>query len=737
MSKGPGQGPGQGQGGRDGPQYSYGGRGRGRDGGRGGRGREGRGGRGPYATPSQNIPNPQIANNVPQISQGPAKNIPSNSADSPQDRIGSENINNNHSNTQSSVNSKVDVKKPIANTSTPTPTYANSNAQAPIKSQVQSSDAPRVRERGSILTSGVFAAVQNRQRTAGDRKDEKTRKDTTYDSSLPAHGQSRQQPIPRNGASKEQESASNQSAQNQINQSQSQSRNGAQGVHNQNNVNQNQINQIQRQKQATDTRQLGTRNSQNKVEKVENRGAGGGVVVDTIATVEDATRIELDSKMARAMKASAKEFKPTPSSSSPSPAHTESDDYYDKDRRVNATSGFVSGGNGANQGAARTHQHSESPNNIPTHQQQQQQHGNTQSQNIGVPISHTYPTNVYPNTNTAPRYTHTTVYEMPHQLITPVAYTENTIYTDRPYTETYMDGYMTQGGGQIMYNIDDRLSGGITGTGTGHRHQVLLTPSISMGIDTRTSGDMMTGQIGGTTYYDKGVTYYQDPSTYTDANVQYAPQGLSETFVPYRESRPYGDMHGQAILIGNDGLAVTMAYDDISGGYYPEESTETNRTELANGSSYYPQQSGALIPYVNYTVPAIPEGPKAKPLDLDGKAKPFSPSLVITSTATSTFSGLLASKLSTNVSVNAKKEKEKVIEKEKEIECVVDVDMSDAEEVEENDGTEERKGSKNDFVSTAIVAPTVGDVTSTSTSNDAADNDNDDVEAAQTTHVSI
>ena len=702
MTKGPGQGLG-----RDGPQYSYGGRGRGRgDGGRGGRGREGRGGRGPYATPSQNVPNPQnVNNNVPQNSQGTAMNVPSSSADSSQDKIGIENINNNHSNTQSSNSSRADVKKYNTNA----PACASAPVNAAVKPQVPSSEATsRVRERGSIMTSGVFAAVQNRQRTAGDRRDDKTRKDSTYDSSLPAHGQSRQQAIPRNGAPKDQDSPANQSNQNQ-------NQIMPQGVHNQINVNQN-ANQTQRQKPATDIRQQAPRTSQNKVEKVENWSASTVIVtavaVDTAAIAEDVMKIELDNKMAmRAMKASAKEFKPTPSSSSPSPtpapvpapapSHTESDEYYNDN-----CSGFTSGGN---QGTSRAQQHSDSPNNGPTHQQQQQQqqqqqHGGSQTQNIGVPISHTYPTNVYPNPNAAPRYAHTTVYEMPHQLINaPITYTENTIYTDRPYTETYMDGYMTQGGGgQLMYNIDDRLSGGITGTGTGHRHQVLLTPS--MGIDTRTSGDMMTGQIGGTTYYDKGVTYYQDPSTYTDANVQYAPQGLGETFVPYRESRPYGDMHGQAILIGNDGLAVTMAYDDISGGYYPEEAPETNRTELENGSSYYPQQSGALIPYVSYALtPAIPEGPKARPLDLDGKAKPFSPSLVITSTATSTFSGLLASKLSANV--NVKKEKISV-----ETECVVDVDMSDAEEVEENDGTEERKGSKDFSVSTSTVASTGGDV---------------------------
>ena len=259
----------------------------------------------------------------------------------------------------------------------------------------------------------------------------------------------------------------------------------------------------------------------------------------------------------------------------------------------------------------------------------------------------------------------------------------------------------------MMYSIemDDRMlsqgqrrsNGGLN---AGHRHQVLIADS--MGIDPRTPGDMMTGQIGGTTYYDKGgVTYYQDSTMpYGDTVGQYGPSNLGETFDPY-ESSQYTDMHGQ-IIMGGDDLGVTMSYEDLSGAYYTGDDAamrETNRIDNhnSNGSTYYPQQSEALIPYVDYStiqgLPATPEVSKLKPLDLDGKAKPFSPSLILTSTATSTFSGMAGGKFNSS-SLKKEKEVPGVVEKESIKEKEKESDMAEVVAVVEAGGVEEQKGNK-------------------------------------------
>jgi hypothetical protein len=441
------------------------------------------------------------------------------------------------------------------------------------------------------------------------------------------------------------------------------------------------------------------------------------VITNIAAAIEDVTRIETDNKIAlRAMKADAKEFKPTPSSSSAQAqaqagALQSEDQSYgfegEKSRVMAGSPVPVYESQSQSSGAMNAFKEKDTTG----HQGQGQ--GLNQGQNQGQgqsSMARNYPSNTYPSGSAAPRYAQS-VYEIPHQLMnTPLSYTDNAIYTDTAYPEAYMDGYVTQGGGQIMYNLDDRLGqGGILGVASGHRHQVLV--AAPMGIDPRAQGEVMTGQIGGTTYYDKGVTYYDPSMTYGDGNVSYGAPGLGETFDPYgNDSRPYADMRGQTIMISNDGLAVTVGYDDMSGGYYSEEGAdmrvrrETNRTDTAhssNGSTYYPQQSGALVPYVNYSLAqgssAAPEGsgPKVKPLDLDGKAKPFSPALMVTSTANSTFSRMNGVKANPNIFAEKMGEMEGKVKVDKEgcetavLEVVVSVD-----EVEELDGVEEQKGNK-------------------------------------------
>ena len=283
-------------------------------------------------------------------------------------------------------------------------------------------------------------------------------------------------------------------------------------------------------------------------------------------------------------------------------------------------------------------------------------------------------------------------------------YVENAVYTENgTYPDAYLEGYASQGGGQMMYSIemDDRMiaqgqrrsNGGLNAV---HRHQVLITDP--MGLDPRTPGDMMTGQIGGTTYYDKGgVTYYQDSTMpYGDTVGPYGPSNLGETFDPYEQGGQYTDMHGQMIM-GGDDLGVTMSYENLSGAYYTGDDTamrETNRIDNhnGNGSTYYPQQSEALIPYVDYStiqgIPAVPEVSKLKPLDLDSKAKPFSPSLILTSTAKSTFSGMAGGKFNPG---SLKKEKES---SEVEKESLKEIDIVEVVTVVDVGGVEEQKGNK-------------------------------------------
>ena len=608
---------------------------------------------------------------------------------------GSNSVNSN-SNSNTGKQDNASARKSLSNIPTP---VAPTTTEAPV----------RARERGNIMTSGVFAAVQSRQRNALERKDERGRKDSHPSSDAPPVP-SPSHPLPQGteGVKREQTGAGGGVSRPQ---SQSHSVNA---------------------KPSQDIRQNGTKSqnqNQSKGDRVEQRT--DGVITNIAAAIEDVTRIETDNKIAlRAMKADAKVFKPTPSSSSAHSGVLQSEDKAygfegEKSKLVSSSPVLMYESQSQSQSSGAVNAFKEKDTS--GHQGQGLSQSQTQNQNQGQgqsSMARNYPSNTYPTGSPAPRYAQS-VYEIPHQLMNaPLTYADNAIYTDAAYPEAYMDGYVTQGGGQIMYNLDDRLGqGGILGVASGHRHQVLV--AAPMGIDPRAQGEVMTGQIGGTTYYDKGVTYYDPSMNYSDGNVSYGAPGLGETFDPYgNDSIPYSDMRGQTIMIGNDGLAVTVGYDDMSGGYYSEEGAdmrgrgrETNRPDTAhssNGSTYYPQQSGALVPYVNYSLPqgtqAAPEGqgqgqgPKVKPLDLDGKAKPFSPALMVTSTANSTFSRINTIKVNSNIFAEKNGEMEGKVKVDKEVRCdTAGLEVVVAvEEVEELDGVEEQKGNK-DISSTGTV----------------------------------
>ena len=624
------------------------------------------------------------------------------------------------------------------NTATPAP--APAPAPVPVRA--------KERERGSITTSGVFAAVQNSQRNATDKTDASRQ--------TPSQSQSQSQFLTQNRSNAENANANVNANVNSSANSSTATRagtgtgtgtgpSGSSSSHAPNNINVNQNNQnnqshqgpSQRSRTSQDIRKLppkGQGQGHKEPAKAEKSTARHtGVITNIAAAIEDVTRIETDNKIAlRAMKANAKEFRPSPSSSSPLPvfrAYDAAEDPasgrpYAGEREDNQMKNIQSASpipfqsnnnnnnnnngnydlNGSHQGQGQ----GQGSIRVPDSSQQSTQHTQGgQGQGQGTVITHNYPTGVYTTSNSAPRYTHIqSGYEIPIQLMNaPLQnYVENAVYTENgTYPDGYLEGYASQGGGQMMYGIemDDRMiaqgqrrsNGGLN---TVHRHQVLITDP--MGLDPRTPGDMMTGQIGGTTYYDKGgVTYYQDSTMpYGDTVGPYGPSNLGETFDPYEQGGQYTDMHGQMIM-GGDDLGVTMSYENLSGAYYTGDDTamrETNRIDNhnGNGSTYYPQQSEALIPYVDYStiqgIPAVPEVSKLKPLDLDSKAKPFSPSLILTSTAKSTFSGMAGGKFNPG---NLKKEKES---SEVEKESIKEIDIVEVVTVEDAGGVEEQKGNK-------------------------------------------
>ena len=637
----------------------------------------------------------------------------------------------------------------------PTATLAPVPVSAPVKA--------KERERGSIMTSGVFAAVQNRQRNAIDKTDTSRQNQTQSQSQSQFLTQSRSNTDSAaagaatanggaasgvgggsnsaariRGASTSESSSSHISNNHNVNynQNHNNSQNNIQNQNQNHNQHQNAAHQSpsQRSRVSQDIRKFPAKNQREQVKAEKSNVRHPGVITNIAAAIEDVTRIETDNKIAlRAMKANAKEFRPSPSSSSPLPVFRAYDAAEDPvSGRLYSGEREDSQSKNINTVSPTPFQSNNNNNNNSNYDINGNHQGQGQGQGQGVNrisdssllstaqhaqggqgtvINHNYPATVYTTSNTAPRYTHLqSAYEMPIQLMNaPLqSYVETAVYTENgAYPEAYLEGYNTQGGGQMMYSIemDDRMlsqgqrrsNGGLN---AGHRHQVLIADS--MGIDPRTPGDMMTGQIGGTTYYDKGgVTYYQDSTMpYGDTVGQYGPSNLGETFDPY-ESNQYTDMHGQ-IIMGGDDLGVTMSYEDLSGAYYTGDDTtmrETNRIDNhnSNGSTYYPQQSEALIPYVDYSTvqgqPVIPEVSKLKPLDLDGKAKPFSPSLILTSTATSTFSGMAGGKFNSS---GLKKEKEvPEIEKvEKESIKEKESDVVEVGAVVEAGGVEEQKGNK-------------------------------------------
>ena len=756
------------------------------DGGRGGgRGREGRGGRGPstgaapnvQSTP-QNVPVASVApvasknvQNVPVASKNTqnvpvvAKNIPLSSGTYSRtgantDKQGN-NVNNNNNNNNSSaspdqnqINSEAEYHKykpdvagkqaaAAATSVSTTATTADTTAPAPAPVPMKAKE----RERGSIMTSGVFAAVQNRQRNAIDKTDASRQAQTqsqsqsqfltqshansdnsttTAAASTAGTGGVSNSAAGVRGGSTSESSSSQISNNHYVNYNQNHNNNNIQ------NQNQNASHQSpsQRSRVSQDIRKFTPKNQREQVKAEKSNVRHPGVITNIAAAIEDVTRIETDNKIAlRAMKANAKEFRPSPSSSSPLPVFRaydaaedpvsgrqypgEREDNQSKNVNTVSTTPFQSNNNNNNNsnydinGNHQGQGQGQGVNRIPDSSLQSTAQHTQGGQ--GTVINHNYPTTAYTTSNAAPRYTHLqSAYEMPIQLMNaPLqSYVETAVYTENgAYPEAYLEGYNTQGGGQMMYSIemDDRMlsqgqrrsNGGLN---AGHRHQVLIADS--MGIDPRTPGDMMTGQIGGTTYYDKGgVTYYQDSTMpYGDTVGQYGPSNLGETFDPY-ESSQYTDMHGQ-IIMGGDDSGVTMSYEDMSGAYYTGDDTtmrESNRTDnhISNGSTYYPQQSEALIPYVDYStaqaLPATPEVSKLKPLDLDGKAKPFSPSLILTSTATSTFSGMAGGKFNP---ASLKKEKEVPEVAGKESIKERESDIVEVGAVVEAGGVEEQKGNK-------------------------------------------
>ena len=282
--------------------------------------------------------------------------------------------------------------------------------------------------------------------------------------------------------------------------------------------------------------------------------------------------------------------------------------------------------------------------------------------------------------------------------------------------------------------------------------------SLSMDQNERIS------QISGTTYYDKtGVAYYQqDPNQninninninnlnnlnsqnmnmsirgnvnnrnihpYND-NIIYTTSGDNDNNFQYSEIA--GEYDNQSMIINNEGYynsdgMIQPIVDDNN-----INNSNHGNNEYISSTQYYTQS--ALVPYNDYAPliptqnaqnaqnaqnspqkpqnvqkpqngsqnPVTPEGTKGKTLDLDGKAKPFSPSSTSTSIVTSLNStstsiiSLLNSTSTSSVSEGGSRADVSVNNESKKVEMTITKSENVMNSEGEKEGVEEEKNIEN------------------------------------------